>query len=191
MSKQLRKRVSGGDYVGCAVLLFDMESNTIGSTRVTHINNETLCIRVLELPSNLNVGGSCRLLIMTDPLPCEYQGKIVHDGTEKLIALYSGRTREKRREQRFKVNAQAKLEFLIFNGQTYPLHTPIMMTLINVSVSGARFSAPGYTLAMHNKFQAKINISGAEKPIAAEVINTVDVDSETSEYGCRLLATIE
>jgi len=176
-----------GDYTGCVVILFDKDGKTIGSTLVKNNNKETLLMQVQSLPDQLSVGSTCRLLILTEPAPCEYQGRIVKDGATNTIAMYHGRMRDDRRNRRIAVTAPAQIEFLVYDGQQYALHTPIKVTLINISRGGMRLSAPNDTLVRGSRFHAKVNIVNTEKSLAAEVVNMLDVDSERTEYGCRFL----
>ncbi|MCL2226332.1 MAG: PilZ domain-containing protein [Oscillospiraceae bacterium] len=186
MSKWAQEKAMGENYIGCVVLLFDQGDNVIGSTKVTHVDNEALRIEVQQLPKGLDVGSACRLLIFNNNRPSEYQGKIVREGAKILIAI--GRTGEKRKERRGEINARAQIEGLIYGGQMYPLHRPIEVTLINISRGGVRIKAPNDTLVLGNKFQAGLNINDVEKVIVAETVNLVDKDSGISEYGCRFLA---
>jgi len=188
MKNKEQSKASGGNYAGCAVLLFDDEGNTIGSTRVTHNDNEMLRMQVQVMPSELDVGSTCRLLVFTDPLPCEYQGKIVVDGVKKVIALYQGRTRDKRSEHRAAIAVPAQIESLTYSGKDYPLHTPIKVTLVNVSKGGMRFSAPSDTSTVGNKFKARVSISNTEKIVSAQVVNLVNHETKPSQYGCRFLS---
>jgi len=187
MKKQEKVKAPIYSYAGCAVLLFDQDGNTIGSTTVTHNDNETLLMEVQVLPDNLSVGSTCRLLIFTDPEPCEYYGKIVIDKTKKVIAMYRGRVRSKRKEQRMTINTPAQIESLFYSGREYPLHTPVKVTLINISKGGMRFSAGADTSIKGNKFRARVSLGETEKLIVAEVVNAVDVRLKPSEYGCKFV----
>ncbi|MCL2222312.1 MAG: PilZ domain-containing protein [Oscillospiraceae bacterium] len=187
MKKQEQVKAPIYSYVGCAVILFDQDGNTIGNTTVIHNDNETLLMEVQVLPDKLSVGSTCRLLIFTDPEPCEYYGKIVTYKTKKVIALYRGRVRSKRREQRVAINTPAQIESLFYSGREYPLHTPVKVTLINVSKGGMRFSAKTDTSIRGNKFRARVSLGETEKLIVAEVVNVVDAKLKQSEYGCKFV----
>ena len=175
------------DYTGCAILIYDEHGSPLGSTLVTSHDKSTMRIKVQEIPSGFKKGSERAMLILTSPAPCEYQGRLLHEGKEKVIAIYKGRVRENRGAKRFKVNSPAIIENLICDGKAYKLHTPLEVELINISKSGARFRAPNYALSDGSRFQLRIKISKSEKLLIADAIYHVDRDDGTSEYGSRFL----
>lgn len=176
-----------GDFTDCSIFIYDTSYNHLGTTKVTRYSRESLRIEVEELPPQLIAGDICQVLILTQPSPCEYHGRIKKEGRKKIIALFYGHKRENRRVIRYNVNLSAKIENLVCEGKAYPLHTPLEITLINISKSGARFAAPNYTLFNGDRFQMRMKISDSDKLLIAEVVNNLDVNSDKSEYGCRFL----
>jgi hypothetical protein len=176
-----------GDFTGCSIFIYDISGNHLGSTKVTRYSKDTLRIEVEELPQPLNTGDTCQVLILTQPSPCEYQGRVKKEGKKKVIALFFGHEKENRKVKRYNVSFTAKIENLVCEGKAYPLLTPLEVTLINISQGGARFAAPNYTMFNGDRFQMRMKISDSDKVLIAEVVNNLDVNNTKSEYGCRFL----
>ena len=178
---------SNTDYTGCSVLIYDPEGNHLGNTVVTDHDKNTLRIELQTVPAALVSGAGCKLLILMAPTPYEYQGRAVKEGTKITIAMYKGKEKENRGSARYKINLKAAIENLICDGRAYPLHTPLEVTLVNISKSGVRFRTPFFALTKGDRFQMRIKISDNEKLLIADVVNHMDKGSEASEYGCRFL----
>ena len=178
----------GSDYTGCDIIIYDETGDHISSTKVISYDKKALRMEVLEMPPELGVGSVCKLLILTSTTPCEYQGRVVRGSTKRVIALYYGHEKESRWTERYKVSSPAQIEYLIFEGKAYPLHTPLSIEIINISKSGLRFIAKYYTMSDGDRFQMRMKISDNDKLFIADVVNHQDRSSSHSEYGCCLLA---
>ena len=183
--------VLSSDYNGCAVMLYDASGNCQVSTIVTNYDKKSLRLEVRDIPQALKTGDNCRLLILTSPSPCEYQGRVIKDGQHRIIAMYMGKEYENREDVRYNINSPAFIDNMICDGKAYQLHTPYKIKLINISKSGARFSAPNNTLFDGDIFQMRMKISRCNKILIAEIANHLDRNDEISEYGCRLLVSSE
>ena len=179
----------GGKYSGCMALIFDVDGNELGETFVNSISNSNTHINLENLPKVLNIGSACKLLILTDPQPCEFNGKIVNDGEANIVAIFQGRERGRRRDVRYKTNATAQIDCLILEGNEYSLLEPIDVTVINLSISGIRFSAPRNTLIQGDIIKLILSLTNAIKFLIVEVVNLMDIDTTNSEYGCRFLTS--
>ena len=180
------------DYTGCSILIYDaVDNHHLCSTVVTDYDKNEMRIQIEVAPPTLETGKVCRLLILCTPTPCEYQGRVLSEGTQKTIAMYQGQEKESRGAVRYELNAPALIEKLICDGQAYPLHTPLKVKLINISKTGVRFRTPNYSLSSGDQFQMRMKIGVNEKLLIAEVTNHIDKDSTTSEYGCRFLMVSE
>jgi len=175
------------DFTGCSILIYDEAGNDLGSTTIVSYNRAALRIEVKDTPLSLNMGSICRLLILSSPSPCEYQGRIVKEGSKKNIALFFGQEKENRRAARFKVNYPALIENLICDGKAYPLLSPLEAILINISQSGVRFRTPINAFSNGDRFQMRLLIGHTAKLLIADVIDHVDKDNSVSEYGCQFL----
>ena len=175
------------DHTGCAILIYDLDGNHIGSTSVTSHDRKAMRIEVKEIPHPLSAGSGCTMLILTSPAPCEYQGRILGEGNRKIIAMYRGRERENRGAVRYKISSPALIENLIYDGKAYRLHTPLRVELINISKSGVRFRSQNYALSNRDRFQMRLKISDGEKLLIADVVHHIDQNAETTEYGCCFL----
>jgi len=176
-----------GYYTGHTVLIYDTDGNHLDSTTITSYDKMALRIEVQALPSVFSSGAGCRVLIMTSPSPCEYQGRALREGTRLYIAMYQGQEKESRGAERYKINSSAVIENLVCDGRAYPLLAPLEITLVNISKSGVRFRAPLNSLSDGDRFQMRMKISDSDKLLIADVINHHDIDEQTSEYGCQFL----
>ena len=179
----------GGKYGGCIALIFDAEGNELGETIVNNIYNSNMHINLENLPKVLSIGSACKLLILTDPQPCEFSGKVVNDGDANIVAIFQGRERARRKEVRYKTNAAAQIDCLISEGKEYPLLEPIDVTLKNLSRTGVRFSAPYNTLMQGDIIKLILSLTNSMESLIVEVVNLMNLDTTKSEYGCRFLTS--
>ena len=179
--------VLGSDLTGFSVLIYDTNGTHLGSTTVISHDRKTQWIQVKHIPSGLRTNDSCKLLVLSSPSPCEYQGKIKREGADSYIAIFQGQEKESRGATRYKVNTSALIDTLIYDRQPFSLHTPAKVDLINISTSGARFRAPFYSFIKGVIFQMHFTISGSQKMLVAEIVNYTDKEPASSEYGCRFL----
>ena len=175
------------DFTGCPVLIYDNDGERLGNTVITSYNRTSLRIEVKDTPQSLDAGCTCKLLILSSPSPCEFCGRVNKDGNKKIIAMYFGHEVENRGSTRYKVSFPGAIENLICDGKAYPLHTPLQVRLMNISQSGVRFRTPYYSLIDGDRFQMRIEINNSAKLLIADVVNHVDRDNDSSEYGCRFL----
>ena len=176
-----------GDYTGCPALIYDTEGNHLGNTIITQYEKSALRIELREMPSTLNQGAACKILIMASPSPCEYQGRIIKEGQRFQIAMFFGKVKENRITARYKTNASATIENLIYDGRAYPLFSPLKVNILNISKSGVRLVGSKNTFMDGDRFQMRMNINGSDKLLIADVVNCVDREGDVSEYGCQFL----
>jgi len=177
------------NYEGLSVWLYDTNGKNLSSTTIeTHdrVDNQ---ITVMNMPHKLKQNDVCRILILTTPAPCEYQGKIKKISGKLLIALFQGMEKEEREATRFSVTTPATIDSLICEEQSYPLYIPVQVTLVNVSTSGVRFRAPYFSLSDGDKIHLNMSISNGKKRLVAEVVNHLDKEGEYSDYGCRFIGS--
>ena len=179
------------DHTDCVALIYDTEGNHLGNTLVTRHDRTALRIEVQKLPPALNIGDGCQVLVQTSPSPCEYHGRVKKEGAGFFIALFQGHERECRESERYNIRTTATIENLICNGHAYPLHTPLEVTVVNISRSGVRFSVVKNTFSVGDTFQMRMRFSDGDKILIADVVNHFDCDEETTEYGCRFLVAVK
>jgi hypothetical protein len=175
------------DYIGCSVFFYDEEGATLSCATVVSHNKIDMRIQLDEIPEVLKTGDMCRLLILADPVPREYHGRIRFDFGTKYVALFRGKDKESRGAARYKVNFAANIEKLIYNGKEYDLYEPVEVRLINISTSGMRFSAKPNTININDRFKTTISFDDNKKTLYAEVVNVREVENSHMEYGCRFL----
>ena len=175
------------DFTGCPVLIYDEGGAQLGNTVIVSYIRSTLRIEVKDLPASLKAGRRCRLLILSSPSPCEFQGRIAKEGNIKEIAMYFGQEKESRGHARYKVSYTALIENLIYDGKAYPMHTPLEVSLMNISQSGMRFRTPPNAFTDGDRFQMRMLINNSAKLLIADIVNHIDRENDSSEYGCRFL----
>jgi hypothetical protein len=179
------------DYIGCSVILYDEEGATLSSATVVSHNIIEKRIQLDEISDVLRVGDMCRLLILTEPSPREYFGRIRFDFGDSYIALFRGKEKELRGATRYKVNFAANIEKLIYNGKEYDLYEPVEVRLINISTSGMRFCARLNTINIDDRFKATISFDDNVKTLYAQVVNKREIEDSREEYGCRFLMSAD
>jgi len=175
------------DYSDHSVLIYDMDGNHLVNTVVREHDKAEKQIRVNSMPASLKANDDCKLLILTSPAPCEYQGKVKKIGGAFYIAMFQGQMKENRTASRFAVNTPAIIDVCVIEGQQYKLHSPIKVILKNISTSGVRFAAPFHAFNDRDKFRMHMTISGAKKQLIAEVMNHLDNEPKATDYGCRFV----
>jgi len=179
----------GGNHTDHTVLIYDSNDNHLINTVVTDHDRAAKQLQVEIMPEELKVNDNCRLLVLTTPTPCEYRGKVKKEGGSLLIAMFQGKVKESREATRFKVNTPAIVDTLIVDDKPFPLHKPVVVRLINISTGGVRFRAPYHSFSDQDVFQMHLEISNVKKKLTVQVINNVDHENVTSDYGCRFLGS--
>ena len=176
-----------GNFTDHSVFIYDAFGNHLINTTVTNHDRDSKQMQVSEMPNELKVNDNCKLLILASPTPCEFQGKVKKVGGNKYIAMFQGHEVENRGAARYSVNTPAVINTFISEGQPYLLHTPVKVVLLNISTTGVRFRAPYYSFQVGDKFKMHMTISNSRKELTAEVINHVDNEPHSSDYGCRFV----
>jgi hypothetical protein len=179
------------DYTGCDVLIYDIDENFLNCTTIETYDKDLMWINVRQLNSALKFGDICRILVLSSPLPHEYQGTVVKNGIHITIAIYRGKERKMRSDRRYAITMPARIEKLIYNGKAHPLQNAVVICLINISKNGVRFRAPYNALSVSDTFIMCLRINNKDKFLKTLVINCKEVDSAYSEYGCRLKSIVE
>jgi len=179
-----------GNHTDQSVFIYDSNGNHLIDTVVTFHDRDENQLQVGIMPEGLKVNDDCKLLILSAPVPCEYLGKVKKVGGNLFIAMFQGHTRENREAARYNVNTVALIDHLIAEGKPYTLHTPVKVTLINISTSGVRFRAPYYSFDDGDVFEILLDFKNNKKRLIAQVINHVDKEPEASDYGCRFIESV-
>jgi len=166
-------------------MIYDIDGNHLTSTVIREHDKEERQIRVNLMPNDLKVNDDCKLLILSSPTPCEFQGKVKKIGGNFYIAMFQGQEKESRGAARYAVNTPAIIEALVVDGKSYAPLSPVKVVLLNISTSGVRFRAPFYSLEDGDIFKMNLVIANSKKNITAEVMNHLDTDNKHSDYGCR------
>ncbi|MCL2820577.1 MAG: PilZ domain-containing protein [Oscillospiraceae bacterium] len=175
------------DYTGNTVFIYSTDGVHLLSTVIKEHNKSAKQIELNSYPPALKVNDECKLLILSSPTPCEFMGKIQKVAGSPYIGMFQGQEREGRGATRYTIAAPALITTLFIDGKSHPLQTPIAVTLINMSTSGIRFRAPFYTLDVDDEFEMHFIINNIRKKITAKVINSMDNQSNSTDYGCLFM----
>ena len=178
----------GDDYRGCSVLIYTQEGTHIcdGIISVHDRKMDWIDLRA-GLPSELKLDDFCSLLILSAPIPCEYQARVIKDSGKNVLSLFKGKEKENRKRTRYAVNFQASIEALIIDETEVPLYEFQTVTVINISRAGVRFKAAKNTILQGHKFKLRMKIDSDNRLFTALVINSVDISETEAEYGCSLI----
>jgi len=174
------------DYTKCSAIIYDAEGNHLDSVIIWAHDAEENYVETRDTLS-LDVGSLCEMLILTDPAPQAYKGRVHRHGARKIIRLFQGKSVENRRETRYKTDIPADITGVVYDGRVYPLHTPMSIRLLNISVGGMRINAAYNALTDGARFQVHIKIGDGDKVLTADVVYREDTPSGGSEFGCRLV----
>ena len=175
------------EYVGSIALVYNDEGEELGRTVVSNYDKTGNLLTLKRFPSELNIGDTCRLLILTEPSPRECFGKVRSDVGDKVVALFKWEDKENRGASRFKVNFTAFIEKMIYGNKSYKLYKPLEISLMNISTSGMRFYTEPDTVSEGDKFQIRIYVNLDVKVLIAQIVNCRQTDPNRVEYGCRFL----
>ena len=176
-----------GNFTDHSVFIYDANGNPLVNTIVTDHDRDSKQMQVSDMPNELKVNDDCRLLVLASPTPYEFQGKVKKVGGNKYIAMFQGHEVENRGAARYTVNTSAVVNTFISDGQPYLLHTPVKVVLLNISTTGVRFRAPYYSFQKGDKFKMHMTINNNRKELTAEVVNLIDNEPHSSDYGCRFV----
>jgi len=179
--------VLSSDFTDHTVLVYNTEGVHLVSTTVMTHDKEARQVVLESMPNELKINENCRLIILTSPTPCEFQGKVKKLGAGIYIALFQGQEVEGRDAPRYPVSTPALITALIEDGQAHRIQTPVKVTLINISTTGVRFRAPYYSFDIGDMFQMDMFIGKNQKKVTARVVNNEDQSNDSSDYGCRFL----
>ena len=178
---------TGIDFSGSPALIYNNTDDSVFRTVVVDHDRNREYIILEELPENLNIGDTCKMLILVEPAPQECNGKIKNDLGDIVVALFKKQVKESRGATRYKVNFTAFIEHVIIEKQAYKLLNPIEVKLINISTTGLRFFAQPDTITVGDRFQIRMYINLEVRVLICQVVNHKVTGPDREEYGCRLL----
>ena len=179
-----------GNFTDHSVFIYDADGNHLINTTVTNHDRDAKQMQVSIMPNELKVNDNCKLLVLASPTPCEFQGKVKKVGGNKFIAMFQGHEVENRGAARYSVNTAAVIYTFICDGQPYHLHTPVKVVILNISTTGVRFRAPFYSFQKGDIFKMHLSINNSRKDLTAEVMNFIDNEPNSSDYGCRFVEVV-
>jgi hypothetical protein len=175
--------------VGCPVHIYDEANKLLISSKVRDHDRKNERIEIEGVAPDAKKDEVYRIYIATPPTPCEYKGRLfIHGYDSTTFALYGRKDKETREHTRYPVKTTAVIERMVYGGQSYALHTPAEVLILNISKGGAKVRAPYNAMAVGNKFEMRVKIGERYETLLAEVMNAFDIERTNTDYGCRLSA---
>jgi hypothetical protein len=177
------------ELVGSPVHIYDEKNNLLMSSRITDHDKKNERIDIDGPKPGAKKGDVCRIYIATPPTPCEYMARVFLMGySSTTFALYKRQEKEIREHTRYPVKTTAMIERMVYGGQSYALHTPAEVLILNISKGGVKVRAAYNAMAVGNKFEIRLKIGQRYEVLLAEVMNAFDIEKINTDYGCRLCA---
>ena len=172
------------NFTNHTVIIHDNRGVRVAETYVVDYDNVFGSIRIKE-QLQLETGDKVQLLILTSPSPCAFHGNIgpkIQNMT--TISLHSGKSKEDRIFERFAIDSAGTIEGVIRNSEIVIVPNT-KVQLKNISQGGVRFSGAFGLLCKNDEILLRMETSKTDQILTAEVVNSLDVPSRYSEYGCR------
>jgi hypothetical protein len=173
------------DFLNCNALIYDEAGELLANALIIEYDKAVNSIVVLDMFSSITAK-TCDVLIPMAPKPYAYRGQIQGKGDRKVIRLSQEKTRDNRKDPRYKVDLPALIEGLIYDSKMFAMQTPLEVRLLDISKDGMKFRSVFNALAVGHVFQIRLKIGGNDKILAAEVVFSKD-SPPSSEYGCRMV----
>ena len=177
------------DYTGRNVLIYDSNGKLLCETSITEHDRNSMQIKVKQLPDT-GSSENLKLLVMSQPAPSDFQGRVVRIGKDKEIALYNGKERELRGSTRYQVDVVSKIENYVENNVFRPADPVVSIRLINISTSGLKFVSADQSLQTGQAFQIRMQIGQQEQLIVAQIVHFHVDATGTANYGCKILSVL-
>jgi hypothetical protein len=173
------------DFVNCNALIYDDAGEQLANALIIEYDRAANSIVVLDMFSSITVK-TCDVLIPMAPKPFTYRGQIQGKGDRKIIRLSQEKTRDNRKDPRYKVDLPASIEGLIYDSKLYTMQSSIEVRLLDISKDGMKFRSVFNALAVGLVFQIRLKIGGNDKVLTARVVFGKD-SPPNSEYGCHMV----
>lgn len=185
---------TGKNYSGCRVTIH-YGISAVTQTKILHFDAATMSVTVGGLSGFGKTDQLVSLLISTDDGVHEYCGRAHRSGidpTQTEISLFGGREKEESRvAKRYPINMQASVQNLIFDAIAMPLLHPLVVSILNLSSSGVLIKAGAFSFAENAVIHMLFNIDGQPTDIYGRIVRVKEIDSNTAEYGCKLMGAQE
>ena len=174
------------DFKNCNAVIYDEEDNKLAKVKIWAYDKEENSIEVDDLPE-LRADQLCKLLILTEPNPHSFKGRIHQRGKKKVITLFSGDVKKDRQDLRYEVDMSAHVEGIIRDGKERKLKPQVKTSIVDISKNGIRFRTKSSAFSSGDKLQIRLKSSVIDQLLIAEVVSCDDTSGEYLEFGCRLL----
>jgi hypothetical protein len=176
-----------GNYTGCAILVYDANSHELLARTVVSGHDKAAMSVELDMRLPFKNGTAVSVLILTNPVPKAYQGRLSIHGSKTSVAMHHGRTQEGRKSKRYNTNLPASLLLVVRDGQVFDFQPPFQVALVNISTTGVRIRAPQAVLSDGDIIQLQMMIGEKTQIMTAEVVFSAG-SAAGSVYGCRFIA---
>lgn len=182
--------VLGNELIGSRVRMKDTTNDKlIADTRITGYDPEKKIIKISA--SGVFYRGECSvgLLAFTQNGIFEYFGTLRKPmiANEMEVTLSRGRKKEDRKNMRYNIRVDGKVEGITLAGKQIILRKPIAFVTENISANGLLIKTIAGSFEVHDRIWVSIELEQGRIHSEYEVVRVVQQDLWNAEYGCRLL----
>lgn len=181
-----------GDLKNCRVLIREaMSGKLLADTLITDFDRFKNVLKIR--PSSLKVAaeevkpGPISALVFGNNTLYEYYGilRVALIANEIEVSLSGGKTREDRKNLRYEMQLNGKVEGIILEGKKIFLRKPIEVISKNISGTGVLIQTMAGALTLGDRMQLMLELHGKELRGDYEVMRMQNCNLWTEEYGCR------
>ena len=170
----------------CVVYIYNNDGSLAVESIVIEHDAATNTIVIDSTPALIDKT-QYNLMILTPSAPYSFSGLVDIRKNQLTIKLFRGEIKEKRGDTRHKISGEAEVTAYLWGGNVFKLHSPLKANLLNISKNGIRISMGFNSMSVGDVIHIRMQIQGMKRNLTALVVNNVDNDRESSDYGCRLV----
>lgn len=182
---------AGRDLIGKKISVRDQQTGDLIAD--TKINSYDLVNKIMHI-------GACgvlprraqkvQVLVFADGGVYEYIGNLRRSfvSNEMEIALCSqAKKKEERRSRRLTIKERGVVDKIRIEGQWVTLRKPIPILTINISSNGILIRTIAGSFSVKDQIQVAVRLKSGMLRSNYEICRVVDKNTQTEQYGCRLM----
>lgn len=182
---------TGRDLVGKRICVRAQETGEmIADTKISSYDTEKKTIRVSASGMAVRQEQKVQLLVFTEGGVYEYLGNLRKSlvANEMEIAICrEAKYKEGRRSERLNIKERGCVDKIRIQGQWVTLRRPIPILTINISANGILIRTIAGSFCVKDQIQVAVRLKSGMLRSNYEICRVVDKNTETEQYGCRLM----
>lgn len=182
---------AGRDLIGRRICVRAWQTGElIAETKINSYDTvkKTMHIGACGVPSRR--AQKVQILVFTDSGVYEYIGNLRRSfvSNEMEIALCCpARKKEDRRSRRFAIKERGVVDKICIDGHWVTLRKPIPILTLNISSNGILIRTIAGSFSVKDQIQVAVRLKSGMLRSNYEICRVVDKNTQTEQYGCRLL----